>query len=250
MDTNFPAGTPREGFPIEIQALWYAALSFLNRIDTSTSKTSWQNLAEKVQDSIIDLFYLKQEGFLSDCLHASKDISAKQAVADNALRPNQLYAITLSAISDRTTCQSILAACQALLVPGAIRTFADRKVHPPLEILHNGKLLNTPEYPYQGRYQGDEDTSRKPAYHNGTAWTWVFPSFCEAWVMCYGQTAVDTAKAWLTSSTNLMNIGCGGQLPEIVDGDYPHKQRGCDAQAWGISELLRVWLKVKNISSY
>ena len=26
MDTNYPAGTPREGYPIEIQALWYGAL--------------------------------------------------------------------------------------------------------------------------------------------------------------------------------------------------------------------------------
>lgn len=31
MDTNFPAGTPREGYPIEIQALWYASLEFLGR---------------------------------------------------------------------------------------------------------------------------------------------------------------------------------------------------------------------------
>ena len=33
-------------------------------------------------------------------------------------------------------------------------------------------------------------------------------------------------------------------VPEILDGDYPHTQRGCDAQAWGTSELLRVWLGI------
>jgi starch synthase (maltosyl-transferring) len=32
-----------------------------------------------------------------------------------------------------------------------------------------------------------------------------------------------------------------GQLPEIFDGDAPHTPRGCDAQAWSVSELLRVW---------
>jgi starch synthase (maltosyl-transferring) len=247
MDTNFPAGTPREGYPIEIQALWYAALSFLERIDnSSTSKSAWQNLAQRVKESIMALFFLKQEGYLSDCLHASKSVSAKQAVADNALRPNQLFALTLAAVSEKIIAQSVLAACEELLVPGAIRTLSNRQVQPPLEIIYNGKLLNDPEHPYQGRYQADEDTSRKPAYHNGTAWTWVFPSYCEAWVMCYGDSAVETAKAWLTSSTHLINTGCGRQLPEIVDGDYPHKQRGCDAQAWGISEFLRVWLKLKN----
>jgi glycogen debranching enzyme len=30
-------------------------------------------------------------------------------------------------------------------------------------------------------------------------------------------------------------------VPEILDGDFPHKQRGCDAQAWGASEIVRVW---------
>ena len=29
MDTNYPAGTPRQGYPVEIQALWYHALEFL-----------------------------------------------------------------------------------------------------------------------------------------------------------------------------------------------------------------------------
>jgi glycogen debranching enzyme len=34
---------------------------------------------------------------------------------------------------------------------------------------------------------------------------------------------------------------CVGQIPEIVDGDAPHRSRGCDAQAWGVTEALRVW---------
>jgi glycogen debranching enzyme len=38
-----------------------------------------------------------------------------------------------------------------------------------------------------------------------------------------------------------MNDGCLGQVPELLDGDTPHRQRGCDAQAWGVSEALRVW---------
>jgi glycogen debranching enzyme len=42
----------------------------------------------------------------------------------------------------------------------------------------------------------------------------------------------------------LIETGCLGQVPEILDGDYPHRHRGCDAQAWGVSELLRVWEKL------
>ena len=33
MDTDHPAGTPRQGYPVEIQALWIAALDLLARID-------------------------------------------------------------------------------------------------------------------------------------------------------------------------------------------------------------------------
>ena len=42
-----------------------------------------------------------------------------------------------------------------------------------------------------------------------------------------------------------MNAGCLGHIPEIVDGDAPHLQRGCDAQAWGVTEALRVWSLLK-----
>jgi glycogen debranching enzyme len=33
-------------------------------------------------------------------------------------------------------------------------------------------------------------------------------------------------------------------MSEITDGDAPHAQKGCLAQAWSDSELLRVWLKL------
>ena len=56
--------------------------------------------------------------------------------------------------------------------------------------------------------------------------------------------AITSVAFLLASASRLMDGGCIGQMPEIVDGNYPHTQRGCDAQAWGVSELLRVWLKL------
>ena len=38
MDTNYPAGTPRQGYPIEIQSLWFAALRLLIRVDASAAE--------------------------------------------------------------------------------------------------------------------------------------------------------------------------------------------------------------------
>jgi len=246
MDTHHPAGTPRQGYPIEIQALWYAALCFLSKIDTGEVAESWQHLARQVENSILKYFWQPDLACLSDCLHAAPGLPAKEAIADDALRPNQLLAISLGAIKEPQNCKDILAACEELLVPGAIRSLADRPVRHRIEINHHGKLINDPHHPYQGRYEGDEDTRRKPAYHNGTAWTWLFPSFCEAWAMTYGKESRQTALAWLTGSARLIESGCLGHIPEILDGDYPHTQRGCDAQAWGASELLRVWLKLEN----
>jgi len=238
MDTNFPAATPRQGYPIEIQALWFAGLKFLGRID---SGTGWEKTASKVQEALVAFYYIEESGYFADCLHAETGQSAETATPDDALRPNQLFAVTLGAVSDPAICRNILAACEGLLVPGAIRSLADRPVHHPFPVYHHGELLNDPNHPYQGKYAGDEDTRRKPAYHNGTAWTWVFPSFCEAWVKTYGPHSKNTARAWLASCVRLLQEGCIGQIPEILDGDYPHRQRGCDAQAWGVSEALRVW---------
>jgi glycogen debranching enzyme len=135
------------------------------------------------------------------------------------------------------------AAQKYLIVPGALRSLAPLPVSVPLPIYRDGQLLNNPIEPYWPRYEGDEDARRKPAYHNGTAWTWTFPVFCEALARAWDfkPEAVAAAKAYLGSVEQLMNTGCLGQVPEILDGDAPHAQRGCDAQAWGVTEALRVW---------
>ncbi len=238
MDTDHPAGSPRQGYPVEIQALWLAALGFAATID---SNGPWRELGARVRTSIEKRFWQPQLGYLSDCLHADPGHPATRATADDALRPNQLLAVTLEAIENPGICRQILSACQSLLVPGAIRSLADRPVRHPIAVVHHGQPLNDPHHPYQGRYSGDEDTRRKPAYHNGTAWSWLLPSFCEAWALTYGQPGKDAARAWLTSAVDLASTGCLGHIPEIMDGDFPHTPRGCDAQAWGVSELLRVW---------
>jgi predicted glycogen debranching enzyme len=244
MDTNYPAGSPREGYPIEIQALWHAALAFLGAVLPEAAADKWRRHAATVRAAIVQYYYRPELGYLADCLHAPPGTPAEAAVADTALRPNQLLALTLGAVADGQIAAAVLTACQRLLVPGAIRSLGDQAVSPPLAVYHEGRLLNDPRHPYWGRYEGDEDTRRKPAYHNGTAWAWPFPSYCEAWADHYGPGAQATALAWLGSAVEKLDHGCLGHLPEIQDGDAPHRDRGCDAQAWSVSEVLRVWLKL------
>jgi glycogen debranching enzyme len=71
--------------------------------------------------------------------------------------------------------------------------------------------------------------------------------FCEALVRAwdFAPEAVAAARAYLGSAEEILDHGCIGQLPEILDGDAPHTQRGCDAQAWGVTESLRVWELLK-----
>jgi hypothetical protein len=158
--------------------------------------------------------------------------------------------VSLGLVSGETARRSVAAAQQQLLVPGAVRSLAPGPVSPPLHILHSdGHLLNNPEEPYWGRYEGDEDTRRKPAYHNGTAWVWTLPTFCEALPRAweFDRAAVAAARSYLASAEPLLRVGCLGQLPEILDGDAPHTQRGCDAQAWSAMETLRVWRWLSDI---
>ena len=239
MDTNYPAGTPREGYPIEIQSLWYYALSMLGEVDPSGG---WTERAAQVERSIVELFTFRDQDctYLADCLSAAPGTRARDAVVDDALRSNQLLAITLGAVKDTVLCRNILDACEQLLIPGGIRSLADRPVQYGAPVRHGGQLLNDPQHPYWGHYAGDEDSRRKPAYHNGTAWTWPFPSYAEALVMLYGEPAGKTAAAILGSASETMNHGCLRQIPEVIDGNAPHCQRGCGAQAWGVTELYRV----------
>ena len=173
-------------------------------------------------------------------LLAKPDVAAREAKPDDALRSNYLFAVSLGLVTGERAKRCVEAAQKYLVVPGALRSLAPLPVSIPLPIYRDGQLLNNPIEPYCPRYEGDEDTRRKPAYHNGTAWTWTFPTFCEALARAwdFSPEAVAAAKAYLGSMEQLMNEGCLGQIPEILDGDAPHTQRGCDAQAWGVTEAL------------
>ena len=244
MDTNHPAGTPREGYPVEIQALWIRLLRLLEKISAPNGQKKWRDLAEHATASFEKYFWLADKGWFADVLPAKPGVIAREAKPDDALRGNYLFAVSLGLVTGERARRCVEAAQKFLVVPGALRSLAPLPASIPLPIYgSNGQLLNNPAEPYWGHYEGDEDTRRKPAYHNGTAWTWTFPVFCEALARAwdFAPEAVAAAKAYLGSMERLMNEGCLGQLPEILDGDAPHAQRGCDAQAWGATEALRVW---------
>jgi starch synthase (maltosyl-transferring) len=245
MDTNYPAGTPREGYPIELSVLWLRCLQNLQRAGIAVEGHDLAAHAARTQASL-ETYYRPELGYCADTLHAGKGVAAADAKPDDHLRPNQLLAVAFGLIRGEKARAIVAAAERHLLVPGAIRTLAPKPVAFALPIASERGRLNDPEHPYWGHYVGDEDTRRKPAYHNGTAWGWWLGIYCEALVAAWDQdpAAIAAARAVLGSCSRLLQEVCLGQLPEIVDGDAPHTQRGCDAQAWSVTEALRVWLKL------
>ncbi len=242
MDTRYPMGSPREGYPVEIQALWIRLLRLLAGLGVPSQGEPWGDTAERATASL-GHFWLEERGWFADVLLAGPGLGARQARAADHLRPNQLFLVTLGLMEGDRARRAVAACARHLLVPGGLRSLAPLPVTAPLAITGpTGAPLNDPGHPYWGRYEGDEDTRRKPAYHNGTAWVWLLPQLCEALDRAWpgDPAARATARAWLGSALALLDEGCLGHLPELLEGDAPHRQRGCDAQAWSLSEVLRV----------
>ena len=249
MDTQHPAGTPREGYPIEIQGLWINSLRFLsNNINRWIDKKFYSSFAEQAEKSLWDLFWIEEKNYFADGIWTSKGESPDEFLKDTSLRPNQLILLYLNLVPQDKARPILKMIQKELVIPGAMRSLADKRIEEPLYI-HNssGELLCNPYYPFCGRYEGDEDSSRKPAYHNGTAWLWQYPYFVESLAEAYGNDldAVQNALCFLAPSLQLLRQGAVGSLEEIQDGNYPHTPRGCFAQAWSVAELLRVYLKLR-----
>ena len=86
---------------------------------------------------------------------------------------------------------------------------------------------------YRGRYEGDS-RSRDSAYHQGTVWPWLMGPFVTAYTKVHGR-----APEWSGAFRRYVQEEGMGQIPEVFDGDTPHRPGGCMAQAWSVAELLR-----------
>ena len=92
---------------------------------------------------------------------------------------------------------------------------------------------------YRGRYEGGP-AERDSAYHQGTVWPWLIGAVRDGLPPRERREARRRAKAIraLLGRSEDFLLGDGlGQLPEIFDGDAPHRPRGCVAQAWSVAEL-------------
>jgi glycogen debranching enzyme len=65
--------------------------------------------------------------------------------------------------------------------------------------------------------------------------------FITAYIKVNGRSseARKQATGWLAEFRRYVEDEGLGQIPEVFDGDAPHRAGGCLAQAWSVAELLR-----------
>jgi predicted glycogen debranching enzyme len=214
--------TPRIGKPVEISALWYNALrslaGFARRLAHDGDAAGYDALADRTQAGLRSRFWSDELGYCYDVLDGPDG-------DDPALRPNQLFAVSLhhSPLSDAQAAAVVDVCARHLLSSHGLRSLA-------------------PDHPeYIGRYGGDRH-SRDAAYHQGTTWGWLLGPFVSAHYRVHRDPAA--ARAFLLPMLHHLHSHGVGSLSEIFDGDPPFTPRGCIAQAWTVAEVLRVWAEV------
>lgn len=197
MDTKY---TPREGKPVEINALWFNALSILEELFGIECK----KLKDEVRKNF-SKFWNEKENCLFDVVEPN----------DPSIRPNQIFAISLP----------------YRILPIDKEKKIIEKVENELLTPYGLRTLSPKDKRYKGTFTGDE------AYHNGCVWPWLLGQFITAFIKVDNDREYcrELIKPLLE---HLKDAGLGS-ISEIFDGDVPYKPRGCISQAWSVAEMLR-----------
>ena len=186
------------------------------RFEENADRGHYKQLADQARSSFREQFWNESIGCLYDGISADS--------RDGAVRPNQIFAVSLfHGMLPREKATRVVAAVERhLLTPYGLRSLAP----------------SDPQY--RGRYEGNP-WSRDSAYHQGTVWPWLMGPFVTAYLRVNAGSAKARKQAsqWLSEFRRYIEDEGLGQIPEVFDGDAPHRAGGCLAQAWSVAELLR-----------
>jgi predicted glycogen debranching enzyme len=220
--------TPRIGKPVEINALWHSALAamatFAERLGEDAAQAEYAALARTAATQFAARYTRLDGRGLYDVL------DTPGGGPDMAIRPNQVFALSLPlAPLDPTSPLAraiVLTVQQELYTPCGLRTLSPR------------------DPAYRPRYEGDP-LNRDRAYHQGTVWPWLMGPYVEA---CYRVTGNrERAIGLLRPLMDELTAYGIGSLAEVYDGGTPQRPNGCIAQAWSVSETLRVWKQLQAV---
>ncbi len=226
MDANVDGWivTPRRGKPVEVNALWYYALTAMETwaVHLSIDASLYSQLRSQVRQHFASRFWYEDGGYLYDVI----DVDGVAGQHDASLRPNQLFAASLTheLLSEEQTASMLQKVTDHLLTPAGLRS------------------LSPDDPQYHGRFRGDRK-QRDSAYHQGTVWQWLIGPYVDVHLRVHNDRA-----ALLPLLENLVTQlweTCLGSISEVAEPEAPFTPGGCFAQAWSVAELLRSWLVVK-----
>jgi predicted glycogen debranching enzyme len=218
--------TPRQGKAVEINALWYCGLAQTAERLKNTDKQAanhYTKLTQRIKRAYVKTFWDEDRDALRD--HVWLTDAGNEEHADRAVRPNQIFAVSLpySPLPQVRQKKVLAEVRDKLLTRYGLRTLPETDPH------------------YHPQYTG-EQFHRDKAYHQGTIWPWLMGPYAEG-VLRVGKFS-DEAKAEamqaISPLLNFLKEKGIGQLHEIHEAQPPHRPVGCMAQAWSVAELVRV----------
>ncbi len=211
--------TPRTGFVVEVNALWYNALMYISALaEINNSKTllkETNNLSEKVKHFFNDIFLNENGDRLYDFVNNSEQ--------NNTIRPNQIFAVSLaySPLPDRYKKKVLNIVKSHLLTNKGLRTLS-------------------PQHPaYKGKYCGNHE-ERNIARHQGTVHPWLIAEYCSALFNLYKEQSLSETKKIYCNFEEEMNRHGLGSISELFDGNPPHKPNGAVSYAPSVAALLKI----------
>lgn len=226
--------TPRNGKVVELNALWYNALKTLenlaNKFDEKEVSDTYRKLAIKHQKEFQNQFYNKKKKSLYD------------VIGDDKIRPNQLFSISTTYPVIKPSSEigkTIFKTCTSkLLTKYGLRTLAKG------------------EEGYIPYYEGNP-VQRDSAYHQGVVWVWPIGLYHDALknIINDEKDRLEKEKhlieyekfvknVYSTFKTEVYNDGIGS-ISELYNSQAPFIPGGTFAQAWSVSEVLKIITKMK-----
>ena len=217
--------TPRHGKPVEVQALWVRALAVAASLADQFGEAGYAEQCRqdraRATASFRERYWYRTGGYLLDVVDGPTG-------DDASLRPNQIFALALDdqLVTDAQAKQVLQLMKERLLTPVGLRTLAPEDIR------------------FCASFEGGV-SARDGAYHQGTVWPFLLGPFVTAWVKTYGDNEVvrREARLFLDGLSAHIEDGCVGQVSEIFDGQFPHRSRGCFAEAWSVAEPLRALIE-------
>ncbi len=225
MDTKY---TPRSGKPVEIQALFYNALSILSELNREIVKNyivaqEYNELKNKVKSAIIEKFFEGNRDYPYDVIDGNEE-------ERSAIRPNAILLLSLSKVDDLLNEQQ----------KQKITDVVEKELLTPYGL----KTLSSKDKNYIGRYDTFAPIETKDkAYHQGIIWPWLIREYVFAKLKLISYKPYNEFIEEIKEKINnlIYYVRENNTIPEIFEAEPPNTRQGCVSQAWSVAAMLDVF---------